>query len=57
MYGNASDYVLAKHHDAILRRFPAARLTGIDGAGHWVHAEKPEHVVTAVHSMLDEIGD
>lgn len=52
--GGASDYVLAEHHDAIRTRFPAARIETVAGAGHWVHAERPDAVAAAVAAFLAE---
>ena len=40
--GGASDYVRPEHHDAIRAFFPEATIETVDGAGHWLHAEKPE---------------
>lgn len=40
--GANSDYVLPEHRPAILARFPNARAHVINGAGHWLHAEKAE---------------
>ncbi len=51
--GGASDYVADRHRDAIAARFPAARIETIEGAGHWLHAEKPEPFVAAVERFLD----
>ena len=39
--GSASDYVRREHREAILALFPAVELKIIQGAGHWLHAEKP----------------
>jgi pimeloyl-ACP methyl ester carboxylesterase len=41
--GGKSDYVLASDMSEILGHFPRARLETIAGAGHWMHAEDPEH--------------
>ncbi|MCS5961707.1 hypothetical protein LNP74_32735 [Klebsiella pneumoniae subsp. pneumoniae] len=35
------------YRDALLAQFPQARAHVIAGAGHWVHAEKPEAVLRA----------
>lgn len=40
--GGASDYVRDSHAAEIARLFPAAQVDTIDGAGHWVHAERPQ---------------
>jgi esterase len=37
-------YVTDAYRDALLAQFPQARAHVIAGAGHWVHAEKPEAV-------------
>ena len=38
--GANSDYILPEHRTAILRLFPQSRARVIQGAGHWLHAEK-----------------
>ena len=38
--GANSDYILPEHRTAILRLFPQSRARIIQGAGHWLHAEK-----------------
>lgn len=40
--GGRSDYILDSDLDRIHLHFPTAILKTIDGAGHWLHAEKPE---------------
>ena len=40
--GGASDYVQPGHRDTIRALFPNARFARIPGAGHWLHAEKPQ---------------
>ena len=40
--GGESSYVLPEHQAATLALFPRARVTSIAGAGHWLHAEKPQ---------------
>jgi pimeloyl-ACP methyl ester carboxylesterase len=39
--GGRSDYIRPEHRPMFQRLFPTARFATIDGAGHWVHAEKP----------------
>lgn len=51
--GGASDYVSPAMHGAIRARFPAARIETVEGAGHWLHAEKPEAFLAAVEAFLD----
>jgi len=38
--GANSDYILPEHRAEILRLFPQSRARVIQGAGHWLHAEK-----------------
>jgi esterase len=40
--GGESDYVTADHREAILAQFPKVQAKTINGAGHWLHAQKPE---------------
>lgn len=51
--GSASSYVKPDYRPAIEALFPAARLETIEGAGHWLHAEKPREVEMAVSAFLD----
>jgi len=39
--GGESDFVLPEHHDAVRAFFPSVDIQMIEGAGHWVHAQKP----------------
>ena len=50
--GRASDYVRAEHHDRIRAPFPNVEFEAIEGAGHWLHAEKPREFVAAVEGFL-----
>lgn len=50
--GGASDYVLPQHEDLILSLFPQAQFQAIDGANHWVHADKPQEFAAAVLDFL-----
>ena len=40
--GEQSTYILPDYQQDTLRQFPAATMKTIQGAGHWVHSEKPE---------------
>ncbi|WP_434931845.1 alpha/beta fold hydrolase [Shewanella sp. HL-SH5] len=40
--GDESNYVMAEHRDAIVTQFPQVSAKTINGAGHWLHAQKPE---------------
>ncbi|MBM2574745.1 alpha/beta fold hydrolase [Jannaschia sp. Os4] len=50
--GGASDYVRPAHHDRIRALFPDARFETVEGAGHWLHAERPREFVAAVEGFL-----
>lgn len=39
--GTESDYILKEHQQAINKQFPNAEAKIMEGAGHWLHAEKP----------------
>lgn len=50
--GGLSPYVTAEYRAPLLAQFPGARAHIIPGAGHWVHAEKPESVLRAIRHYL-----
>ena len=52
VFGGASDYVTPVHQAEIKRLFPAAGFFEIEGAGHWLHAEKPREFIARVESIL-----
>jgi esterase len=50
--GANSDYILPGHRTEILRLFPQSRARVIQGAGHWLHAEKTVAFNRSVESFL-----
>ena len=50
--GSESDYVSEDDRPGIRERFPTARLETIDGAGHWLHADRPEAFAETVLNFL-----
>lgn len=52
--GGNSPYLDDGYRQAIQRQFPQARAHVVAGAGHWVHAEKPEAVMRALDRFLGE---
>ena len=50
--GGKSDYVTDADWPAAQALFPNAQLETVDGAGHWVHAERPEVLYTLVKAFL-----
>lgn len=52
LYGGDSDYVQPDDHDSIRNSFPNATISGIENAGHWLHAEKPVEFTQKVKEFL-----
>lgn len=52
LHGGASPYVPADSHDRIRELFPEAKFEAIEGAGHFLHAEKPAEFEAAVDGWL-----
>lgn len=50
--GAASSYVKSSDHKRIIEMFPKAEFTAIDGAGHWLHAEKPREFEAEIRKFL-----
>ena len=50
--GANSTYIQPTDKPVIRRLFPQARITRIEGAGHWVHAEQPRAFLQAVEPFL-----
>ncbi|HHK4126011.1 TPA: esterase [Yersinia enterocolitica] len=55
--GELSPYIKDSYRDEIARQFPQARAHVVAGTGHWVHAEKPDSVLRAIHRFIDEESD
>lgn len=52
--GGESVYVQEQYRETLLTQFPQANAWVVAGAGHWVHAEKPEAVLRAIRRFLGE---
>ncbi len=50
--GSKSKYILDADIDNILEHFPNSRLTTIENAGHWIHADKPMEYFQATLDFL-----
>lgn len=50
--GDRSNYITDEDVPAMRALFPKTRRMTIRGAGHWVHSEKPEEVITALRAFL-----
>ena len=53
--GGESDYLKASHKTTIDRYFPNATLKVVTGAGHWLHAEKPDLFNGIVERFLSDL--
>lgn len=54
--GANSDYILPEHQNAITTLFPKAKAKIIQGAGHWLHAEKTVAFNKIVEDFLAKQG-
>lgn len=52
--GADSDFVRDRDREEIAERFPRAELVTVEGAGHWVHADRPERFGDAVAAFLED---
>jgi pimeloyl-ACP methyl ester carboxylesterase len=52
--GEKSGYVRDEDLEGIKRLFPAAKLVTVEGAGHWVHAERPDELEGVVRDFFGE---
>ncbi|MBW6502500.1 MAG: hypothetical protein K0B05_14010 [Bacteroidales bacterium] len=51
--GEQSDYLPRKDLIDIQKIFPAAELTEVKQAGHWIHADRPDEVIKSLLSLRD----
>ncbi|XP_012525123.1 protein ABHD11 [Monomorium pharaonis] len=51
--GTNSDYIQTKDHNAIKKLFTMAKFRYIDGASHWVHADKPNEFVDLLTTFIN----
>lgn len=52
--GKSPRYIEYDDWPEVLNYFPDARLETVEGAGHWVHAEKPKELLDLVLNFLKE---
>lgn len=52
--GADSSYVSSGHHTIILRYFPNAAFSVVDGAGHWMHVDQPQSVHEVITKFLSK---
>lgn len=51
--GGISKHILEGDEEKIFEIFPNARIETIEGAGHWVHADKPQELHSLIKTFLD----
>lgn len=54
--GSLSEYVRPEHRPRILSLFPNAEFATVEGAGHWVHADRPDEFLALVLEWLSRPG-
>lgn len=52
--GENSKYIQEEDREPIIERFPNATIRTIAGAGHWLHAEKPDEFFVAVEGFIKD---
>jgi len=52
--GELSHYILSEDEPTIKRLFPNSTVVSIEGAGHWVHADRAEKLLAVVSNFLNE---
>ncbi len=50
--GSNSDYITKDDHARIRSFFPSSEIREVQGAGHWIHAEKPKDLIRLVMDFL-----
>ena len=50
--GGRSDYLVPRFEPRLRRFFPNARIARVAGAGHWLHAERPQAFLDIVEPFL-----
>lgn len=50
--GARSNYIKSSETALIKTLFPLAEIINIDGAGHWVHADKPKELLSVLQTFL-----
>ncbi len=52
--GSDSDYLSLSDMVGIKKVFPSAELIEIKGAGHWIHADRPDEVILQIRRLLSD---
>jgi len=51
--GRNSDFLPPADMKNIQKVFPASEFTEIEGAGHWIHADRPDEVIKNIKKLLN----
>ena len=51
--GRNSDFLPPADMKNIQKVFPASEFTEIAGAGHWIHADRPDEVIKNIKKLLN----
>lgn len=51
--GNLSSYILREDEKLIKLTIPNARFIEVEGAGHWIHADKPEELLAVILKFIN----
>lgn len=57
IYGGLSDYITDESRSEILQWLPNTKFIKVPDAGHWVHQEQREQVITIINNIMDGIQD
>lgn len=53
LQGSESKYITENDYPLIKKLFPNSLIIKIEKAGHWIHADKPENVFTAIKDFIE----
>jgi len=53
--GAESNYLLSIYNPTVYQYFPTAEITMIEGAGHWLHVEKPGEFLDEVKTFINYV--
>lgn len=52
--GGESEYITDNDYPDIIKVFPAAEIIKVAGAGHWIHADRPDEVIKYLRKLKDD---
>lgn len=52
LYGSKSRYVLPEDRPTMMHHFPNANFIIINGAGHWIHSDKPDETAAEIRAFI-----